>query len=102
MDDSKDLSSPTSWKHYLAITGKFLALFYLSTFSVALFILHRGKHWIIPAIIIGALYLFITIAMLYRLIKKLPMAAIMLAAPTIPLIMLIIIASMIPLLQLVG
>lgn len=95
----KDLSAPATWKSYLLDATKFLVIFYISTLCMAAFFMHRGEHWIIPGIFLGILYLFVIIISLRKMIKKLPMAAILLAAPTIPLFMLIFVVSMIPLLQ---
>ena len=95
----KDLSAPVTWRSYLLDGVIFLFIFYITTLCVAVFFIHRGQNWIIPGVFLGILYLFVIIASLRKIIKKLPMAAIILAAPTIPLFMLILVVSMIPLLQ---
>jgi hypothetical protein len=98
----KDLSVPVSWKNYLFIAFKFLLIFYISTLCVALFFIHRGENWLWSGIFLGILYLFVMIISLRQMLKKLPMAAIMLAAPTIPLFMLILVVSLIPILQMLN
>lgn len=98
----KDLSEPASWKNYLLDGVKFLLIFYVSTLCLTVFFIHRGKNWILPGFFMGILYLFVITVSLRQIIKKLPMAAILLAAPTIPLFMLILVVSMIPLLQILG
>ena len=95
----KDLAAPVTWKGYLFIAVRFLAIFYIATLCMLIFFIHRGNEWITQGILLGLLYLFILIVSIRQMIKKLPMAAILLAAPTIPLFMLIIIVTMIPLLQ---
>ncbi len=94
---NEDLTTPSDWINSVKISIKFLFIFYISTLLLVLFFIHRPGHWIIPGISLGIIYLFVIGVSLYRLIKKLPIAVIMLAAPTIPLLMLIIIVSMIPL-----
>ena len=98
----KDLAVPATWKSYLLDGVKFLFIFYISTLCVAVFFIHRGQNWIIPGVFLGILYMFVIIVSLRQIIKKLPMAAIILAAPTIPLFMLILVVSMIPLLQILS
>lgn len=99
---NKDLSVPSSWKSYLFDALKFLTIFYISTFCLAVFYIHRGQNWIVPGVFLGILYSFIIIVSVKQLIKKLPMAAIILAAPTIPLFMLITVITMIPVLKNLG
>ncbi|OGT52502.1 MAG: hypothetical protein A3E84_03235 [Gammaproteobacteria bacterium RIFCSPHIGHO2_12_FULL_42_13] len=94
----KDVSAPEAWKGYLLVAVKFLIAFYISTLCVAIFFIHRGQHWLVPAIILGMLYLFVIVISFRQVIRQLPMAAIMLAAPTIPLCMLLIFLSLLPLL----
>jgi len=94
-----DLSSPTSWKHYLLVAGKFLAIFYFATLGMVLFFIYKPESWIIPGMFLGLLYLFILIYSFKQMLKKLPMAAIMLAAPTVPLFILLLILSFIPIVQ---
>lgn len=95
----KDLAIPTTWKNYLFICLKFLGIFYLSSFCLALFFLHKAPHEWLLSILMGLLYLFILIISLRKMIKQLPMAALVLASPLIPLFMLIIVVTMVPILQ---
>jgi hypothetical protein len=91
----KDLATPSAWKSYLLTVAKFLLIFYAATLGLALLFTHRGQEWIIPGILVGAVYLTIIIFSLRQMLKKLPMAAIMLAAPMVPLFMLILVISLI-------
>lgn len=95
----KDLAIPMNWKNYLFICLKFLGVFYVSSFCLALFIMHKVAHKWGLSIFMILLYIFILIVSLRKMIKKLPMAALVLASPLIPLFMLIIIVTMIPILQ---
>lgn len=94
----QDLSVPSAWKSYLPITLKFLGIFYLTTFCLIVFFLHRGNDWMVQGMVISVLYLFVLLVSFKQMISKLPMAAIFLAAPIIPLLMLILVVSMIPML----
>ena len=87
------------WKTYVTITLESLLTFYLATFCVAIYFTHRGVGWIIPGIILIALYLFVIVACAKRIIDKLSLAALMLIIPIAPLLALIIVISLIPLLQ---
>lgn len=95
----KDLSALQEWKRPLYDALQFLIIFYISAFSLALFFLHQGKQHFIQAIVFVILFLFANFFAVKKLIQKLPMAAIVLAAPIIPLIMLIMVVTMIPILQ---
>jgi len=94
----KDVSAPETWKSYLLTAIKFLIIFYVSTLCLALFFIHRGPNWIVTGVFLSLVYLFILVTSFRQVIKKLPMAAIMLAAPTIPLCMVIIFLSLLALL----
>ena len=99
MHTENDLTLPESWKPYLIDSLQFLFVFYISTFCIILFFLHKRTHWLAASIILVVLYLSILFFSLRKLIRKLPIPVIFLAAPTIPLLMLISFVSMIPLLQ---
>jgi hypothetical protein len=94
-----DLAIPTSWKHYLIIGLKFLGVFYISSFCLALFFMHKMVHEWGLSIFMISLYLFILVISLRKMIKQLPMAVLVLASPLIPLFMLIILVTMIPILE---
>lgn len=103
MEASKlDLSTPSNWKDYLISSLSFLAIFYVTTFSTILFIKHHGNEWLVTDIFVGFLYIFIFTVSIKILLRKLPMAAIFLAAPTIPLFMLMMVISMMPVMQLLD
>lgn len=103
MDIAKpDLSSPTTWKSYLFKALKFLVTFYITTFCMLVFFIHRGEDWLIQGICLVILYLFVLTVSLKKFFSKLPMPAILLASPTIPLFMLMIVISMIPALQFID
>lgn len=93
----QDLAAPVDWKSYLYVVLRFLATFYLLTIALAAFFIHHGAQIPFLALAVGFLYLFIIIFSLVRMIKKLPMPALMLAAPTIPLCMLMMVLSLLPL-----
>jgi hypothetical protein len=100
----KDIATPFAWNSYLVAGIKFLALFYILTLAVEVYVfsIHRGQYWELWDIGMVVLYLFTVILSLTRLIKKLPFAAIMLASPTIPLFMLVLVVSSIPVVHLIG
>jgi hypothetical protein len=84
------------WKQYLISVAKTMLILYAATFGLALFIAHRGEHWVIPAVIIGMLYLGVFIYCIKRIIQTLPMAGLMIAAPTLPLVLLLMVLSLLP------
>lgn len=87
------------WKRYLIITTESLLAFYVATFCIAMYFTHRGTEWIVQGILLAILYVFVIFACATRVVKKLPVAALMLIIPIAPLIALIIIISLIPILQ---
>ena len=91
--------STKPWKHYLVISMQSIIAIYLASFCLGVFFVHRGEHWMMPAVILGALYAFVLFVSIKRLVCELPMAVLMIAAPTIPLIVLLLIVSMLPILQ---
>lgn len=99
MTVSQDDALPGTWKAYVRAGVQFLAVFYLASFCLGMLFLHRGEHWYLQGIFLGLLYLFIVVYSVVRMIKKLSMAAIMVASPTIPLCMLLIVVSLLPTLQ---
>jgi hypothetical protein len=90
------------WKLYLTTTAESIIAFYLATFSLAMFYIHRGDNWVPFAVILGALYLFIIFVCAKRVIEKLPISAVMLIIPIAPLIVIIMVISLIPVLQVLG
>jgi hypothetical protein len=95
----RDDDLPVTWRYYLWVSLKFLVIFYIATLCLGLLFLHRGEHWQLPGMVIGVLYLFIIIFSAVRLVRKLSMAAVMVASPTLPLCMLLIVVSLLPTLQ---
>lgn len=89
-----------SWKHYLIFTAQSIVAIYLASFCLGIFFIHRGDHWIVPAVILGVLYAFVLFVSIKRLICELPMPVLMIAAPTVPLIILLLLVTMVPILQL--
>jgi hypothetical protein len=98
----QDDAQPIAWKKYLVAGLQFLVIFYLATLGLGLWFLHRGENWQVAGAILGLSYLLIIIFSAIRMVRKLSMAAIMVASPTIPLCMLIIVVSMLPLLQMLD
>ncbi len=92
--------SSLPWKMYLKLSSETVLTFYLATFCIGLFFIHRGANWVLQGIFISFLYAFIIIAIATRLIQKLSAPALMLVIPIAPLLALITVVSLIPLLQL--
>jgi len=90
---------PPSWKTYFITVTKCMFSIYIATFCLAVFFLHRGEHWILPGMFLVILYLFVFIVCVKKIIEKLPMAGLMIAAPTLPLILLLLALSLLPILQ---
>jgi len=97
--DNQNEISLLPWKLYLTITIESLLTFYIATFCVAMFFTHHGTHWIIPAIILGILYVFVIFACSKRVFQSLPLPALMIIIPLAPLMAIIIVVSLIPVLQ---
>lgn len=97
-----DDAIPVTWKTYLVAAAKFLIIFYIATFCLGLLFLHRGENWLLPGAVIGLAYLVLIMTSAIKMVRKLSMAAIMVASPTIPLCMLIIVVSLLPTLQVVN
>lgn len=87
------------WKLYFLTVFKSMLAIYIATFCLALFYLHRGEHWIVSGIMLGILYLFVFIFSIKKIIQTLPIAGLMIAAPTLPLILLLLVLSLLPILQ---
>ncbi len=88
-----------SWKAYCKIVGEFFLGFYLATFCVAIYISHRQGANLYITFLLAFLYIFVIAVSIKRVLEKLPIAGIMLFAPTAPLIALILIVTLIPILQ---
>ncbi len=95
-DDDTNL---VPWKIYLTTTAETLIAFYLATFSLAMFYLHRSSSWLPEAIFLLTMYLFVIFVCGKRIMEKLPISAVMLIIPIAPLIVLIMVISLIPILQ---
>ncbi|TAK78721.1 MAG: hypothetical protein EPO11_00995 [Gammaproteobacteria bacterium] len=80
----------TSWRSYLITIIESLSAFFIASFALTMYYFHRGEGWIPMGLVLLALYLFVIIACIKRLIEKLSMAALMLFAPIGPLAMLIL------------
>jgi hypothetical protein len=91
-----DPISVVPWKAYLKLTVETVLAFYIATFCIIMFFLHRGPNWVLSGIILGLLYLFVIAVCAQRLIKKLSMPARMLVIPIAPLLALIIVVTLIP------
>ncbi|GEM_PF-2798837 len=79
-----------SWKSYVITIIESLMAFFVASFSLITYYFHRGENWLPLGILLLALYLFVIVACIKRLIEKLSMAALMLLAPIGPLLMLIL------------
>lgn len=87
------------WKVYLLSTAESLLAFYLATFSVGMYFLHRPPNWALTGTILGLLYAFVIFVCAKRVMQKLSIAALMLIIPLAPLVALIIIVTLIPVLE---
>lgn len=87
------------WKLYLTITAESLLAFYIASFSLGMFFIHRGEKWMALGVIMGMLYLVVICICAKRILSTLPIAAIMLIIPIAPLIALIIIVTLIPVIE---
>jgi len=96
---AQDDALPVTWKQYVFAGAQFLGIFYLATFCMGVLFLRRGENWHLLGIVLGILYGFIIVIAAIRMLRKLSMAAVMVASPTIPLCMLIIVVSLLPTLQ---
>lgn len=100
MDQLKETNvSLVPWKLYITTTVESLLAFYIATFCVGMFFMHRGVNWVMPALLLAFLYLFVIFVCAKRVMQKLPIAAIMLIIPIAPLIALIIVVSLIPVIE---
>lgn len=100
----KTIATPRIWKKYSMTLVKFLLIFSTTTLlmEIYIFFIHHGKAWLITDFILVLLYILITIISLIQMIRKLPMAAIMLASPIVPLFMLIIVLVLFPVAQMMD
>ena len=87
------------WKQYFVTIFKSMLAIYIAAFCLAMFYTHRGEHWIFTGTIMGVLFLFVFIICIKRIIETLPMAALMIAAPTLPLVLLLLLLSLLPIVQ---
>jgi hypothetical protein len=86
-------------KLYLGTLVECLVAFFAATFCVALFFSHLGGHWVIPGVILLALYVFVLGICIRMIVKRLSVAAMMLITPIVPLVALLLIVMLISLLQ---
>ena len=99
MEQHPKIEGRISWKLYCSIVGEFFLGFYIATFCVALYITHREGANPFATYLLAFLYLFVIAISIKRVLEKLPIAGIMLFAPTAPLIALILIVTLIPILE---
>jgi hypothetical protein len=95
------IAAPSDWNHYLFIALKFILTF--TIFSLLMeeyvFFIHHDQAWVMLDFLLIAFYVLIIVIALIQMVKQLPMAAVMLAAPTIPLLMLLLILLGLPFLH---
>jgi len=87
------------WKVFLINTTESLLAFYLASFSIGMYFLHRPANWALTGILLGLLYLFVIFVCAKRVLQQLSLATVMLIIPIAPLIALIIIVTLIPVLE---
>ena len=92
-------SHPIHWQTYLRIILECLLSFILSSFCVAMYFTHPGGNFIPSGILLIGLFLFVIATCIYKLLKSLPIALLMLMIPLFPLVPLILILVFIPLIQ---
>lgn len=92
--------STVPWKLFVVTSIESLLAFYLATFCMAMYFIHRGTNWVIPGVFLGLFYLFVIFVCAKRVIEKLSLATVMLIIPIAPLLAIIIVISLIPILQL--
>lgn len=63
-------TSTVSWKPFVKITLESLISFYIATFCVAMFYIHRGENWLLAGIILALLYLFVIVVCAKRVFEK--------------------------------
>lgn len=87
------------WKIYLTVAAETLVAFFLAAFSLCMFIMHPPIHWVLPAVMMVLLFIFVIIVCIIRVFQRLPISAVMLIIPIAPLIALIMVVSLIPVIQ---
>jgi hypothetical protein len=87
-----------SWKIYFTSISEAILCFVLTTFCMGVYLIHHDNHWVLTALMI-IFYLVCFGITIWRTIKKLSMAALMLVIPIAPLLILIIVVSMLPILE---
>jgi hypothetical protein len=90
---------PLHWKRQCIITLECLAIIYITTFCLGYYLTHGGHLLSLGGIVASLVYIGILALCTYRIIQKLSLPALMIAAPIIPLIILIFVLSLIPILQ---
>lgn len=91
--------SVVPWKAYLTLTAESVLAFYLATFCLIMFFIHRGSNWQLSGSILVLLYLFVLFVCGKRLLAKLSLPALMIVIPIAPLLALILVVSLIPLIE---
>lgn len=91
--------SKVPWKIFIVSTAESLLAFYLASFSLGMYFLHRPVNWFWTGLLLGLLYLLVIIICAKRVVEKLSIATVMLIIPLAPLIALIIIVTLIPVLE---
>jgi hypothetical protein len=96
-----EATSPSSvpWKAFVKTTSESILAFYIATFCLGMYFLHRSPEWWQMGIVLGLLYSFVIIVCAKRVFENLSLAAIMLITPIAPLIALIIVVTLIPILE---
>lgn|GEM_PF-4713634 len=102
MKDPYDDAVPLNWKKYLLASGQFLLIFYVATFVLAYYLLHYAHGKLFWTVFLVISYVLVVVLSGVRLVRKLSMSALMIAAPTIPLCMMILVVSLLPVFQMLD
>lgn len=87
------------WKKYTIAVAEAVLAFYIATFSIVFFFLHRGPNWALAGIMMAACYALVIFICAKRIVQTFSISALMLITPIAPLLALIIVVTMIPILD---
>lgn len=87
------------WKRYSIAVIEAVLAFYIATFCIVFFFLHRGENWALQGILMAFCYALIIFICAKRIVKTFSISALMLITPIAPLLALIIVVTMIPILE---
>lgn len=83
---------------YLLTSIECISAFLAGTFIVAMFFSHLTPGWLIPGVILVALYIFVLFTCVRLMFKHFSIAVLMLLTPIVPLVALFFVIMLLPLL----